>query len=419
MVSFGVRSLFTNIPLDRTIDIILKRVFDKQEIQPTMTKKELKELLILCKINVHFTFGGKTFVQSDGVAMGSPLGPVLDDIFMVELENTLVPTLTDYIKFWKRYVDDTIFFVKMGSAQYIVSILNRFETNIFFTCQMYKKCCLPFLNVLLTRNGNNIVTTVYRKTTTNDLYLNWNSFAPTSWKSGTLKAPAYRAYFICSSPELRKQEIQHLKQVFREKNDYPKWVINQVVEQVEAKHRTVTHSNNLPIDDFEQPSATNKEKSPSLLLPYQGLKGDFALKLMRKRLKTLLQNNFNTQIAFKGKKLNSCFQIKDTDNFEHKHDLVYHGKCPAKKCNDNYVGETGRHISERIMDHNGRDVNSHLLKHHMEKKHQYPQNKDFIILSSSFQNNVVKRKISEVLWIKDVRPTLNRQKISIELKLLN
>ena len=125
-----------------------------------------------------------------------------------------------------------------------------------------------------------------------------------------------------------------MKQVFHEKNDYPKWVINQVVEQVEAKHQTVIHSD-LPMDDFEQP-ATNEEKSHLLLLPYQGQKGDFMLKLMRRRLKTL-PNNFNTQVAFKGKK----FKIKDTVNFEHKHNLVYYGKCQANNCNDDYVGKRG------------------------------------------------------------------------------
>ena len=124
------------------------------------------------------------------------------------------------MKFWKGYVGDTICFVKMGSVEYIVSILNSFDANIQFTYEMEKKCRLPFLDVLFTRNGNNIVTTVYRKTTTNDLYLNWNSFAPTSWKRGTLKTLIDCAYLICSSPELLKQEIQHLKQVFHEKNDY-------------------------------------------------------------------------------------------------------------------------------------------------------------------------------------------------------
>ena len=77
-----------------------------------MTKKELKELLILCAKNFSFYFGGNTFIQSDGVAMGSSLGRLLAHIFLVELENTLVPFLTEYMKFWKRYVGDTICFVK-------------------------------------------------------------------------------------------------------------------------------------------------------------------------------------------------------------------------------------------------------------------------------------------------------------------
>ena len=100
MVSFDVKLLFANIPLDRTIDIILQRILDNQEIQTTMTKKEPKELLILFTKNVHFTFSGKAFVQTDGLAMGSPLRPVLADIFLVEFENTLVPNLTEYMKNW-------------------------------------------------------------------------------------------------------------------------------------------------------------------------------------------------------------------------------------------------------------------------------------------------------------------------------
>ena len=74
--------LFNNVPFDRKNDIILQRTYNR-EIQTTMSKKELKKLLILCKKNVHFTFGGKTLVQSYGLAMGSPLGPVLGDTFML------------------------------------------------------------------------------------------------------------------------------------------------------------------------------------------------------------------------------------------------------------------------------------------------------------------------------------------------
>ena len=144
------------------------------------------------------------------------------------------------------------------------------------------------------------------------MYLNWNSSAATSGNRETLKTLIDRAYLICSSPELWKQDIQHLKQVYHEKNDYPKCVTSQVVEQAESKHQTVTHANNLPVDDFKQTSATNKEKSYLILLQYLGQTNDFALKPMRKKLKTLLLNNFNMKITFKDKKLNSCLKFKDT-----------------------------------------------------------------------------------------------------------
>ena len=47
------------------------------------------------------------------------------------------------------------------------------------------KGTLPFLDVLLCRNGRELTTTVYRKKTNNDIYLNWNTFAPASWKRRT------------------------------------------------------------------------------------------------------------------------------------------------------------------------------------------------------------------------------------------
>ena len=63
-----------------------------------ITKSEMKELLNLCTKSVHFTFDGNIYVQNDGVAMGSPLGPVLANIFMVELERSVIPTLMDKMK---------------------------------------------------------------------------------------------------------------------------------------------------------------------------------------------------------------------------------------------------------------------------------------------------------------------------------
>ena len=98
LVSFDVKSLFTNVPLDQTIEIILNRVYKKNEISTDMTKSEMKELLNLCTKSVHFTFDGNIYVQNDGVAMGSPSGPVLANIFLVELERSVIPTLMGKMK---------------------------------------------------------------------------------------------------------------------------------------------------------------------------------------------------------------------------------------------------------------------------------------------------------------------------------
>ena len=87
LVSFDVKSLFTNVPLDSTIDIIQNRIYDKKEITTNIEPKDMRHIILLCTKNVHFTFNNDIYKQTDGVAMGSPLRPVLAGIIMVELEN--------------------------------------------------------------------------------------------------------------------------------------------------------------------------------------------------------------------------------------------------------------------------------------------------------------------------------------------
>ena len=96
----------------------------------------MKELLYLCTKNVHFSFSNEIYMQNDGVAMGFPLGPVLANIFMVELERTIIPSFSDKIKLWKRYVDDTSTFVKTDEIKDILSSLNSCYSNIFFTMEI-------------------------------------------------------------------------------------------------------------------------------------------------------------------------------------------------------------------------------------------------------------------------------------------
>ena len=67
------------------------------------------------------------------------------------------------------------------------------------------------------------------------------------------------------------------------------------------------------------------------------------------------------KVVFTGSKLSSKFQVKDRTIFSHNHDIIYQGNWPENGFPDNYVGETARRISERVLDHTGKDINSHLF----------------------------------------------------------
>ena len=123
MVSFDVKGLFTNTPLEYTIDLILKQIYKNHKISTSITRNEMKEILLLCMKNVHFTFTDALYLQTDGVAMGSKLEPVLAGIYMVDLERSLVLLLTAELSFWKRYVDNIITFVKIRIVNNILSML--------------------------------------------------------------------------------------------------------------------------------------------------------------------------------------------------------------------------------------------------------------------------------------------------------
>ena len=291
MVSFDVKSVFTLVPLEHTIDIILKRIYEKHEITTVFTKPEMKKLLTIYKKNVYFSLNNNIYIQIDGVAMdwAPTLGGVLANIFMVELESVLVPKLNDYVKKWRRFVDDTFVYVTRGSIEYVLSVLNSFHDNVKFSYEQENNKRLPFLDDLFIRDDEKINTTVFRKDTYNDLYLHWDSFSPISWKRGTLTSLISRAYMICSNQSLLGEELKHLKNTFHKKNGYPLWMINQVIETVEEIINTETISTN-QLGTLE----ANNDKLYSLTLPYAGPKGKNIIKSMNNNIQRILPINVKT-----------------------------------------------------------------------------------------------------------------------------
>ena len=133
MVSFDVESLFTNIPTQETIDIIIKLAYaDGNNTFHGHTSDDLKKHLTICTQQSHFQFAGEFYDQVDGVAMGSPLGPLFANIFMAEFEKTHMEKLREVgIKTWLRYVDDVFVTTNdRAASEAALEYLNEQHPNI-------------------------------------------------------------------------------------------------------------------------------------------------------------------------------------------------------------------------------------------------------------------------------------------------
>ena len=418
LVSFDVVSLFTKVPLDFTINLILNKVYRDKRIRTKLKREQLKKLLEICTKEMHFSYNGTIYQQIDGVAMGSPLGPVLANVFMVELESIMVPRLSNDVPLWLRYVDDTFSFVKQEKVEEVISALNGFHPNIKFTSECEVNGSISFLDVKVTKLPNGcFATDVYRKTTDTNIYMNWKSFAPKSWKIGTLKGLIRRAFIVCSSDESRRKEISFLKKVFVDINCFPSRVVYNTVQQVQRK----IEQENSPAPNVTTASESVSDEGtnvtiskPFISLPYKGKEGEKIISQFRKALDKALPNNVQPQFVYTGQKVGSLFRIKDKVPIQHESNCVYAFK---ESGTTRYIGETSVRFGERIHEHQNTDKKSSVYKYIRQNNVDTSQD-NFEIIDSGYPNKI-NRKLAESLHIKEVNPELNERGSSYKLCLFN
>ena len=166
MCSFDVSSLFTNVPLFETINFICDYI-DSHNFTLALPTSILRELLLRCTFNIQFKFDGLLYQQTDGVAMGSPLGPLLSDISMSNLERSSLRDTIDSMCFYRRNVDDIFVILDYQTdAHWLLNFFNRAHPSIQFTVEFEDSNSFSFLNVLLSRRADgSLKCSVYRKPT--------------------------------------------------------------------------------------------------------------------------------------------------------------------------------------------------------------------------------------------------------------
>ncbi|CAH8876017.1 unnamed protein product [Trichobilharzia szidati] len=186
--------------------------------------------------------------------MGSPLGPILADIFMGYLEQTRLSDTINGTTYYHRYVDATFVVCNdMSQASVLFDRLNEVHPNIKFTMEYEHNDEFNFLDLSVKRRDDGTVEkSIYREETWTGQYLHYNSFCPMSYKRGLVRTLYDRARKLCS-PNKIEEEFSFVEKYLKE-NGYPKGFILQYSKERDEKEKYPT---------FEK-------KEVFICLPYKG-----------------------------------------------------------------------------------------------------------------------------------------------------
>lgn len=325
--SFDVTNLFTTTPVEEALKIARERLQADTSLKnrTPLHVDTIMELVSVCVKNTYFQYGSEFYIQKEGMAMGSPLSPVLCNMYLEEFEEKAIASFDPKPYLLVRYVDD-MFFVWPENIRPVEELhqhLNSIAPCTQFTIEKEKDGCIPFLDVLVKRKEGRVETEVYRKPTDTGLYLNYNSNHPKAVKNGIVNLLLSRAESHSSTPSAYKKEVREVEKIMK-KNEYP----TELVRNIKNKRQQGKHKENK-----EKPVAT-------MVLPY-------IPRLSEKIQRIAKQANVRAVFSSRDTIRSRLVKFKPKQEKIDKA-VVYAIPC---ECGKFYVGETGRDLKTRIKEH--------------------------------------------------------------------
>nr|BAM35674.1 putative reverse transcriptase [Penaeus japonicus] len=324
MMSLDVESLFTNVPLDDVLAFLQRNLLPEDPRLPLPTAVFL-QLIRLCVDSNSFSFERRFYSQTFGVAMGSPLSPVLANLFMEYFEAELLPSISLRPAIWLRYVDDVFALWPHDPALFpdFLDKLNSLSPSIRFKVEWEVGDQLPFLDTLIHRSGDSFSFSVYRKPMHSGTYIHFFSYHPLHVKRGVATSLFLRALRICD-PQHLDEEIDFLRRSFG-KLGYPRFVLDAALSNA---RRTF----------YQDPPPRETSHLPVISLPYteeiHSLRRSLHplnCRLTFRQVNTLRRNLVHTRPPSSAK--------------------IGTYAIPCSSCEKQYFGETGACLNKRVSQH--------------------------------------------------------------------
>ena len=411
IASLDVKDLFTNVPVQTTIELIMDYMYNSQEKPPpNIDRNHMEQLLLICTTKMPFRSpDGKMYVQVEGCSMGSPLSCTIANFYMCHLENSVLtssPGLSPPI--YGRYVDDI--FMVVDSPEQLLQVKEAFERNsvLKFTVEHEKSKQLAFLDCLINRDDHKFTTSVYVKPTHGGDCINYNGLCPQRYKTGVINTLLHRAYAISSSWTHIHKEISRVRQLLTN-NNFPIDLIDKEINKfLTNKLETSVIENQPPTGSivyyFENQMTSNYKNDEKSLH-----------NIIEKHVKPVKDNEKVKLIVFyRNKKLSKLF-IKNkpitTIDASKEHHVVYQYTCDHESCNsaNKYIGYTTTTLYQRFGCHT---QNGSIKKHLTEEHAATSLRRSDLIKNTKVLHRDNRRRdliFIEALYIKELSPTLNAQ----------
>ena len=286
-------------------------------------------------------------------------------------------------------MDDTFTVLHEYDIENFTTHLNSIDSHIQFTIEPEVQGKMPFLDTCIHMNEDaSTKTTVYRKPTHTDQYLNFQSNHHLEHKRSVVRSLLYRAENVVSNTQDQEIEKNHVATALKA-NGFPDWMLNIPIQ--DREHQKKSNTSNASQQD-------HKEDKIILPLPYIRGTSEKLARIFKKHGVTTYHKPTNTIRSL-------LVNPKDRTPIDKKCGVVYHIQC--EDCDSSYIGETARSMSTRFKEHTAtnRTVITAVGEHCKNTGHAMSWDNVKIIGNES---SYWKRKIKEAIEIRCQTPQLNR-----------
>ncbi|XP_071637535.1 uncharacterized protein [Temnothorax longispinosus] len=322
--------------------------------------------------------------------MGSPLSPKASDIVMEDLEMHCLGALDFEIKIFYRYVDDIFTIIPRSKLNDVLNAFNSYHPRLNFTFELESNNSLPFLDTIVIRDGNRLITNWFRKPTFSGRYINYFSSHPLKYKVNCITGLLDRAILL-SNDRFRESNINIVKDILLN-NSFPIELIN---KHIKIRLKQLSHKR-----DTSSTTGNLFDPRKCVVLPYvRGLSEDMRSTLSNIGLNTVYTVPKRLDVLIK--------RGKDRLDKDHSTEVVYRIKC--NDCNASYIGQTKRFLQTRVKEHFN-DIKKNDCNWSVVSKHRASLGHDFNWSEVEIlhkEGNRKKREIAEMLLIKKYRDTIN------------